>query len=132
LFRPLVEHQKTLFDALLAPLIPPRHPLALARFGLSAIRSASGFSRAHFAGERARALFAGLAAHSLLPLSAPGSASFGLVLGLAAHVWGWPMPRGGSQRIADALAAVLKGLGGSIVTNRRVLDAAELAGAASV
>jgi phytoene dehydrogenase-like protein len=132
MFGPLVEEHEKLFDAVLRPLLPPRHPLELARFGISAVRSAAGLARSHFRGERARALFAGLAAHSLLPLTAAGSASFGLVLGTAAHIWGWPMPRGGSQRIADALATHLKGLGGSIVTNNRVLDAGELAGADAV
>lgn len=132
LFGPLVEHSNRLFDALLQPMIPPRHPIALARFGLSAIRSASGLSCARFRGEHARALFAGIAAHSLLPLTATGSASFGLVLGIAGHAWGWPVPRGGSQRIADALAAHLKSLGGSIVTGKRVIDAGEFSGADAV
>jgi phytoene dehydrogenase-like protein len=132
LFGPLVEHSNELFDALLQPLIPPRHPIAVARFGLSAIRSASALSRARFRGERARALFAGIAAHSFLPLTAAGSASFGLVLATAGHAWGWPLPRGGSQRIADALAASLKNLGGSIVTGERVIDAAEFSDADTV
>ena len=128
LFAPLVREAPSLLDSLLKPLFPPRHPLALARFGLLALRSASGLSRSRFRGERARALFAGLAAHSLLSLDAPGSASFGLVLGMTAHAWGGPVARGGSQRIADALAAELTALGGSIITGKRVMDDSDLAG----
>jgi phytoene dehydrogenase-like protein len=70
-----------------------------------------------FSGEPARALFAGLAAHSFLPLEAGASASFGVVLGLLGHAVGWPMAQGGSQRIADALAAHLRALGGEIRTH---------------
>jgi phytoene dehydrogenase-like protein len=75
---------------------------------MSGIRSAVGLARARFEGERARALYAGCAAHSILPLSAPASAAFGLVLVLTGHAVGWPVARGGSQRLADALAAHLR------------------------
>src|SRR5204863_4003935 len=131
-FASLVDHSDTLLDTLLAPLLPPRpskHPIALARFGIAALRSARGFARSRFSGERACALFAGLAAHSVLPLSSIASASFGLVLGMVGHTHGWPLPRGGSQSIANALAARLSALGGTISTGHRVSDPAELAGA---
>src|SRR4051812_48357468 len=82
LFAPLVNRSEHLLPALLAPLVPPKHPLLMARFGFSALRSAEALARARFHGEQARALFAGIAAHSMLPLSAMASASFGLVLGL--------------------------------------------------
>src|SRR5262245_25285810 len=111
-------------DAVLGPLRWPSHPFALARFGLGSLDSAANAVRG-FATERARALFAGTAAHSLLPLDRRPSAAAGLVLGALAHVDGWPLPRGGAQRIADALAGPLCSLGGEIVTNARVesLDA---------
>ena len=132
IFWPLVDNHKALLDALLAPLIPPRHPLALFRFGFMALRSVDGFARAQFRGEHARALFGGIGAHSLLPLDATASASFGLVLGMAGHAYGWPLPRGGAQAIPNALAAHLSSLGGSIVTRHRVIDHAELDAAAVV
>jgi phytoene dehydrogenase-like protein len=130
-FAPLVDHSETLLDALLAPLFPPKHPIAMARFGLvrGALRSAEGLARGQFEGERARALFAGIAAHSLLPLDALASASFGLVLGMAGHAWGWPLPSGGSQSLANALVATLTSLGGRVETSHRVSNARELDGA---
>ena len=126
IFGPLVEDCDTLLDALLVPLVPPRHPITMARFGLTAIRSVAGLARARFHGEPARALFAGIGAHSLLPLDATASASFALVLGMAGHAFGWPLPRGGAQSLTDALAAHLASLGGSIVTGHRVADHREL------
>jgi phytoene dehydrogenase-like protein len=120
LLRPLVRRADALLEDTLSPLRRPRHPLLLARFGLAALRSADGLARRRFRGERARALFAGLSAHSMLPLSARASASFGLVLGLLGHAYGWPVARGGSQRIADALAERLRALGGEIEAGRRV------------
>lgn len=120
LVRPFVEKWPQLSDELLRPIRLPRHPLLLARFGLSAIRSARGLAESSFRGERARALFAGMAAHSMLPLEKAASASFGLVLGITGHAVGWPIPRGGSQKIADALASFLRSLGGEIETNARV------------
>jgi phytoene dehydrogenase-like protein len=120
LFGPLVDNASVLFREILGPLRPPRHPLAMARFGRLAIRSAAGLARARFEGERARALLAGCAAHSMLHLRAPASAAFGLVLAMAAHRCGWPVARGGSQRLADALAAHLRSLGGRVETGRWV------------
>jgi phytoene dehydrogenase-like protein len=133
LMAPLVDGWQALVPDLLGPLpLPPHHPLALARFGLKAVRSASGLARSTFAGERARGLFAGLAAHSMLPLERPLSAAFGLVLGAAGHAVGWPMARGGSQRIADALAACLRLLGGEIAAGRPVGSLDELPPARAV
>ena len=110
----------------LSPIRPPRHPLAMAGFGLKAIRSAAGFARSAFDGDRARALFAGNAAHAMLPLESTGSASFGLVLAMLGHAVGWPLPRGGSQALADALASYLRTLGGELETGRPVASLAEL------
>jgi phytoene dehydrogenase-like protein len=126
LFGPLVRDARALFGDLLGPLRPPRHPLLLSRFGLSAVRSAAGLARARFEGERARALLAGCCAHSMLSLRAPVSAPFGLVLALTAHAVGWPVARGGSQHLADALAGHLRSLGGVVETSRRVESLDEL------
>jgi phytoene dehydrogenase-like protein len=132
LFAPLASTWERLLDGVLGPLWPPRHPLRLARFGLEAIRSARGLAKGRFRDDRARALFAGLAAHSVLSLDAPASASFGLILGTLGHAVGWPFPRGGSQAIPNALAAHLASLGGKVVTGHRVTDPAELADATVV
>ncbi len=126
LFGPLVRDADPLARELLGPLRPPRHPLVMGRFGLSAIRSASGLARSRFEGERARALLAGVSAHSMLSLQAPASAAFGLVLALSAHAVGWPVARGGSQRLADSLASHLRSLGGRIETGRPVTSLDEL------
>jgi phytoene dehydrogenase-like protein len=106
-------------DVLATPRLP-HHPLLMARFGLRAIRSARGLAHGLFRGDRARALFAGLAAHSVMPLEAPASAAIGLALAVAGHAVGWPIPRGGSQRIADALAGYFRSLGGEIVAATRI------------
>jgi phytoene dehydrogenase-like protein len=127
LFEPLVGDAEPLFSELLAPLRVPRHPLALARFGVGAVRSAAGLARSRFTGDRARALLAGCAAHSMLSLRAPVSAAFGTVLAVGAHAVGWPVARGGSQRLADALAAQLGSLGGTIETGRYVESLDEVA-----
>jgi phytoene dehydrogenase-like protein len=124
---PFVKDWERLAVDMLGPLsIPPHHPLVLARFGLRAVRSARGLAESLFDGERARALFAGMAGHSMLPLERSPTAAFGLVLGIAGHSVGWPIPRGGSQRIADALASYLRSLGGEIMTGWRVESLDEL------
>jgi phytoene dehydrogenase-like protein len=121
LFGPSVRDAAKLSKELLGPVVHfPRHPLALARFGLPALLSAERMARSRFRGEAARALFAGLAAHSILALDRPLSSSFGLVLGMYAHAVGWPMVRGGSEAVTGALAAELRALGGEIVTGERV------------
>jgi phytoene dehydrogenase-like protein len=127
LMAPLVADWKGLAEDILGPLsIPPRNPLVLVRFGLHAIRSARGLVEHRFQGAHARALFAGMAAHSMLPLEERPSAAFGLLLGIMGHAVGWPVARGGSQRIADALAAYLHSLGGEIVTDTLVESVDEL------
>jgi phytoene dehydrogenase-like protein len=117
---PFVRDWDRLADNILGPLKLPRHPIALARFGLSALRSAKGLAKGAFEGEHARALFGGIAAHSMLPLEDMVSAAAGLVLGGLGHVSGWPMPRGGSQQLVNALASYLASLGGEIATGVRV------------
>ncbi len=110
----------------------PRHPRAAARFGRSGLRSATGLGRARFAGDRARALLAGNAAHSMQPLERPATAAFGLILMLLGHGVGWPIAVGGSQAITDALASLLSSLGGEIETTREVRSLDQLADARSV
>src|ERR671916_3414039 len=104
----------------------PRHPLALAAAGLRSLGSARGFAEDVFEDERARALFAGNAAHSFLALEKRPSALFGLVLGTLGHAFGWPLPKGGSQSIADALASYLLSLGGEVYTGVRVRSVDEV------
>jgi phytoene dehydrogenase-like protein len=133
LMAPLVADWDKLAVDLLGPLrLPPRHPLALARFGWHAIRSAHGLAERLFEDERARALFGGMAAHSMIPLDQPPTAAFGLVIGILGHAVGWPLPRGGSQHIADALACYLRSLGGEVVTGVRVQSLDELPSARAV
>ena len=114
LMAPLVRHWEPLMDMLLSPLRMPRRPLLMARFGLPGLRSAQTLAEARFTGNAAKALFAGLAAHAVLPLDKRPTAAFGLVLGLLGHAVGWPLVRGGSQRLADAMASYLASLGGEI------------------
>lgn len=107
---------------LLGPLHLPRHPLAMARIGLQAVRPATSFARSAFRGEAAQGLFAGVAAHSLLRLDQPVSAAAGLLLGLLAHSSGWPIPRGGSASVTAAMRDYLLSLGGEVVTGVPVRD----------
>ena len=119
LMTPFVDRSDRLEPFLLGRSPLTRHPLLAARFGVIALRSAESAVR-RFTGERARALVAGLAAHSLQDLHRMPTASFALVLAILGHVRGWPVVRGGSQRLAEALASHLRSLGGMIETGRRV------------
>lgn len=103
----------------------PRHPLLLASFGIRALAPASVVAR-RWHSDEARGLFAGMAAHAFRPLTSPTSASVGLALGLSAHRYGWPVARGGSRAITDALAAELRVNGGRIETGRRVTSLAQV------
>ncbi len=133
LFGPLVRDAAKLGRELLRPVVHlPRHPLALARFGLPALRSARGLARSRFETDEARALFGGVAAHSMVDLDRPATASFGLVLATYAHAVGWPMVRGGANRVADALVAELLDLGGEVVTGQRIGSLKDMASARAV
>jgi phytoene dehydrogenase-like protein len=125
LMAPLVTEGGRLTPFLLGHSPIPRRPFLAARFGLLALRSAAGLAK-RFEDERARALFAGLAAHSVQDLNRMPTASFGLVLGLLAHTDGWPLARGGSQYVAEALTSYLRSLGGEVETGRRVETIDEL------
>ena len=124
--RPYYARWDDLLIDLLAPLHVPRHPVLMGRFGLMAIRSTSGFARSRYRGARARALFAGMCAHAMLPLDMTGSAAAGLVLGMTAHAHGWPFARGGASAIPGALTSYLGSLGGKIEVGRRIVSLDEL------
>ena len=132
LMEPLTAQSETLFAELLGPLGFPRHFLSAARFGLRAIQPATMLARRTFAGAQARALFAGLAAHAILPLEQWTTSAVGLVLGIAGHTVGWPVVRGGSQQLAQSLASYLASLGGEVVTSWRVESVDELPRAKAV
>jgi phytoene dehydrogenase-like protein len=118
-----------LLDDMLAPIIHlPRHPLRLARFGIPAAAPATVLARA-WSTPQARALFGGVAAHSFAPLNRPMSSAVGCALIDAGHAFGWPVARGGSGAITDALASVLREHGGRIETGRRVTSSGEVEGA---
>jgi phytoene dehydrogenase-like protein len=126
LMAPFVPRTEALFGEILKPVRLPRHPLLMARFAATALQSCNRIVRGRFRTDRARALFAGCAAHSFLPLDAAGTASFGLVLALAAHAFAWPVAKGGSQAIANALTARVRAAGGEIATGREVRTLADL------
>ena len=128
----VVEDWTHLERAVLGPFSIPAHPFVLARFGLQALRSAEGLAKGAFKGERARGLFAGIAAHGMLPLDHKLTAGVGLTLGAMCHIPGWPIPRGGSQKITDALLAHLKSLGGELVADSRVTSIDKLPPATAI
>ncbi len=132
LMGPIARDWDRVAASILSPPRLPRHPFALARFGLHALRSARGLANSLFKDEKARGLFAGNAAHSFLPMEQAPSASFGLVLGALGHAVGWPFPEGGSQKIADALVSYLLSLGGEVYTGVRVASIEELSRTRSV
>jgi phytoene dehydrogenase-like protein len=132
LIAPQVAWWDTIVDGALGPIRPlhqlqrPVRSLALARFGAYALQSVRGLAERSFADDPARALLAGIAAHSMLPLERAPTAAAGVLMATMAHVVGWPMARGGSQRIVDALAAYLRDLGGEIVTGTPIATLDEL------
>ena len=107
-------------EAILAPPRLPRHPLALARFGVTALQTAERLATRRFSQQRTRGFFAGIAAHGMLPLDEVPSGATGIVLAALMHTGGWLFPRGGAQRLSDALASYLRFLGGEIVTGARI------------
>lgn len=121
LFAPFVEHWFELAPSLLGPVtLMQRHPFLMARLGLRGVPSAEWIANRSFRGERAKALFAGLAAHSFLALDEALSSAFGLILGVIGHAVGWPIPKGGAQSITNALCAHLESLGGNVKIASRV------------
>ena len=132
LMSPLLRDWSRIAAGAMGPLRPPHNPIAMGRFGLKALRSARGLADSWLCTERARALFAGIAAHSVTPLEFRGSAAAGLILQVAGHAVGWPMPRGGAQSITDAMVSYLQSLGGEVVTGVRVDSLDELPQASAV
>ena len=126
LLEPLVNNWELVAPQLLGPLLSvPRHPLAMARFGIKALQPATLLTR-RFDTDEAAALFGGCSAHAMLPLNRPLTSAFGLMLTAAAHTGGWPFAVGGSQSVADALAYRLRELGGEIRTDTKVSNLADL------
>jgi phytoene dehydrogenase-like protein len=126
LLGPLIKDWEQLSGDILRPLHFPAHPFELAAFGLKAIRSAQSLAYSRFKADKARGVFAGMAAHSILPLDRRGSASVGLIMWTMAHCGGWPIAAGGSQSITNALIAYLKQLGGDAFPARRIASLDEL------
>jgi phytoene dehydrogenase-like protein len=121
LFQPYVRRWSEFVREVMRPVrLLPKNPLLVARFGARAFLPANILARAQFKTERARSLFAGIAAHSFLGLDEPFSSASGMLLGAAAHAVGWPIPRGGAKSITHALCTCLAELGGSVTTGTRV------------
>jgi phytoene dehydrogenase-like protein len=131
LIKPLVDTWPLIDRSVLGPLTIPSRPLEMAKFGLKALQSAESISRL-FSTPHAKGLWAGMAAHSMLPLSKSTTAAIGLVLLLSAHRKGWPMPKGGSQSIADALASLFVANGGTIRTGQFIKSLKELPSARAI
>ncbi|WP_028297374.1 phytoene desaturase family protein [Olivibacter sitiensis] len=132
LFAPLVRHWPQIERDVLGPLVSlPRHPFAMAGFGWKALQSGKQIA-ARFKTKEARGLWAGIVAHSMIPLSAQTSAAIALVLSTAGHIGGWPIPIGGSQSIANALAFYFESLGGEIQLNSPVSSLSDLPDARTV
>jgi len=126
LLQPFVDHEQKLLADILKPLHFPASPFLMGRFAFHALRSLRGLAESHFKSDRTRALFAGLAAHAMIPLEQTATAAFGIVLATLAHTVGWPVIRGGSQKLADALADCFRNGGGEIVTERPIASIADL------
>lgn len=127
----VVNHWPSIINNILGPLSFPKNPLGLSRFGLKALPSASFISK-RFSTEKAKGLWAGMAAHSIMPLDAFATSAIGLVLMAAGHVKGWPVPKGGSKQIANALASYFTSLGGKIETGIYVKNLGQLPSARAV
>ena len=126
IFKPLSDRWDDLVAETLRPLRIPRSPLLMARFGLNAILPATVLARRVFDGPKAKAVFAGNAAHSILPLTSKLSSAFGLILGASAHAVGWPIAAGGAQAVSTALVLCLESLGGRVKTEARITSLDDL------
>lgn len=125
LIKPVADHWEEVAEDSLGPFSIPRHPLIMARFGLNALRSANAIAD-RFTTTAARGLWAGMTAHSIQPLTNVASAAIGIILSAVGHRHGWPVPKGGSQSIAKALAAHFISLGGEIQTGVHVSSLSQL------
>jgi phytoene dehydrogenase-like protein len=125
LVEPLLTDWAETTKDVLAPLHFPRRPARMIKFGLKAILPATQLAKC-FQSKKAKALWAGMAAHSMEPLGNTTTSAIALVLMLAAHTWGWPVPKGGSVSIANALASYFTSIGGKIETNFYVRSLSQL------
>ena len=132
LFSRLLNEWPMIDSDVLGPFRIPNHPLAMANFGMKALLPAETLARNYFRGEKARGLFAGMAAHGLLPFSKIASAAAALVLMIQGHQKGWPVVRGGSQQLANALAAYFASIGGQIQTGFRIEKLRDLPGSRAI
>jgi phytoene dehydrogenase-like protein len=132
LFSSLVNEWPMIVSDVLGPLRIPHHPLAMANFGMKALLPAEMLVRKYFKGEKAKGLFAGMAAHGLLPFSAIASSAAGVLLMIQGHRKGWPVIRGGTQQLANALSAYFVSIGGHIQTGYRVEKLMDLPSARAV
>lgn len=132
LMAPLVMDAQILCDALLGTPHLPGHPLALARFGRSALSSADALLGSRFRGERARALLGGVSAHSMMRLTSRPTAAFGLMLAVVAHAYGWPVVRGGMQELANALVETARDLGVEVHVDHPIAKMSDLPGCRAV
>lgn len=123
---PLVANADTMFRELVGPFRFPRHPIVATRFAWRGLRSGRGLAESYMRTEAGKALIAGLAAHAVLPLDRLPGGAVALMLGVAGHHAGWPVARGGARTIADALASLLRSLGGRIECGRWVTSLDEL------
>ncbi len=126
LFAPFLKDPHGLLADLLAPVGIPKHPILMARFGLSGLLPATKLLGMRFRGKRAKALLAGCAAHSILPLDSVLTGAVGMIFAFTGHVDDWPVAAGGSQSIGAALASYFRSLGGTIETGRFVRSLADL------
>lgn len=126
LLEPFVKNHEKLISSILAPLHFPEHPVLTAQFAMNALSSAKSLVSAKFRNKQTRALFAGMAAHAMIPLETLTTAAFGIVLATLAHAVGWPIIKGGSQKLADALAECFRQKGGEIVTGQPVYSVDDL------
>ena len=132
LMGPLARDVDKLMPELLGPFRIPRHPIALARYGLKGLRSAAGLARSRFDTDEARALLAGIAAHSLIKLDVIPTAAFALAIGVIGHAYGWPAARGGSQKITDAMVSYLHSMGGEVETGVEVRSSRDVPDAKAI
>lgn len=119
-FAPFLKNGAGLLEDILGPLGIPKHPFLLARFGLPGLFPATTLSRLRFKGHRARALFAGCAAHAILPMDMPLTGAVGTMFAMTAHMEAWPVAKGGSQSITDALVSYFESMGGEVQCGTRV------------
>lgn len=119
LISPLVRDWPLIADDALGPLHFPKHPFAMARFGLKALTSAT-FLAKRFKTQKARGLWAGMAAHAIQPLTNTSTSAIALALMIAGHRQGWPIPKGGAQSIANALASYFLSIGGRIEVDQYI------------